>query len=252
MAVIDTKEEADFYLCDDKIECGLPKSIEDRNGDDIWLIYYKNKEEWIEENKYSNVVISLFTTSAARLELFKALNKVANTPGCELLYCDTGLFYCSNNYHIINKSISDSIIYIHPENNDPLPTGKGHLGELTDETPDHLIVEFVSAGCKNYALKLCRKDGSGYDYISKIRGFQLTEVAERLINFDVMKEYVFAFGTPNQLPPICIPHLYSLRPYIEAGCVFTKPQYKDYNVVVSKGIIDDNDLTLIPFGYRKF
>jgi hypothetical protein len=63
----------------------------DRNGDDIFLINFKDKEQFIEENPFSNVVLSLFTTSAARIELFKALNKVTNTPGCELLYCDTGL-----------------------------------------------------------------------------------------------------------------------------------------------------------------
>jgi hypothetical protein len=126
------------------------------------------------------------------------------------------------------------------------------LGELTDETPNHFIVEFVSAGCKNYALKLQRKDGTGYDYICKIRGFQLTAENEHLLNFDVMKEYVFAYRTTDQLPPLCIPHLYSLRPYIEEGSVFTKPQYKDYNVVVSKGIINDADLTVLPFGYRGF
>jgi hypothetical protein len=80
-------------LVNDKIETiGEPDFISDKNGDFIFLHTYKNKDEWIEENKYSNVVISLFTTSAARIELFKALNKLANTPGCELLYCDTGLY----------------------------------------------------------------------------------------------------------------------------------------------------------------
>jgi hypothetical protein len=94
---VNTQEELDFLLYNDKIECaGQPKLLEDRNGDDIFLITHKSKEEWIEENKYSNVVISLFTTSAARIELFKALNKVANTPGCELLYCDTGFYSLSN------------------------------------------------------------------------------------------------------------------------------------------------------------
>jgi hypothetical protein len=86
-------EELDFYQYNAKIECSEQiKTIEDKNGDDIFIINYKSKDEWIEENKYSSVVISLFTTSAARLELFKALNKVANTPGCELLYCDTGVY----------------------------------------------------------------------------------------------------------------------------------------------------------------
>lgn len=36
-----------------------------------------------------------------------------------------------------------SIIYKHRIENDPLPTGE-HMGELTDEYPEHQIEEFVS------------------------------------------------------------------------------------------------------------
>ncbi|KAL3109583.1 hypothetical protein niasHT_016927 [Heterodera trifolii] len=139
-AIIDNDESLIHqYTEDKKIELIDLEMMDEDN--DVFMLTYKPKEEFVDENKYSNVVISLFTTSMARLYLYEALKKVANTPGCEILYFDT-----------------DSIIYVHPEDNDPLPTGKGHLGELTDEKPDHDILEFISAGCKNYGLKLQRKD----------------------------------------------------------------------------------------------
>ncbi|KAL3116545.1 hypothetical protein niasHT_009953 [Heterodera trifolii] len=139
-AVIDNDESLIHqYTEDKKIELIDLEMMDEDN--DVFMLTYKPKEEFVDENKYSNVVISLFTTSMARLYLYEALKKVADTPGCEILYFDT-----------------DSIIYVHPEDNDPLPTGKGHLGELTDKKPDHNILEFISAGCKNYGLKLQRKD----------------------------------------------------------------------------------------------
>ncbi|KAL3121003.1 hypothetical protein niasHT_009654 [Heterodera trifolii] len=150
-AIIDNDESLIHqYTEDKKIELIDLEMMDEDN--DVYMLTYKPKEEFVDENKYSNVVISLFTTSMARLYLYEALKKVTDTPGCEILYFDT-----------------DSIIYVHPEDNDPLPTGKGHLGELTDEKPDHNILEFISAGCKNYGLKLQRKDNGGIEYDLKIR-----------------------------------------------------------------------------------
>ncbi|KAL3102391.1 hypothetical protein niasHT_020822 [Heterodera trifolii] len=148
------------YSDDKKIELIDVELMDEDN--DVYMLTYKPKEEFVDENKYSNVVISLFTTSMARLYLYEALKKVADAPGCEILYYDT-----------------DSVIYVHPEDNDPLPTGKGHLGELTDEKPDHDIMEFISAGCKNYGLKLRRKDNGEIEYDLKIRGFTLDEQTGR-------------------------------------------------------------------------
>ena len=90
--IVDTPEELEEIVSNESLECSPPKLIlgDEDDGDEIYMISYKWQEEFIEENKFSNVVISLFTTSAARIQLFHALNKVANTPGCELLYCDTG------------------------------------------------------------------------------------------------------------------------------------------------------------------
>ena len=50
------------------------------------------------------------------------MQKVARTPGCTLLYTDT-----------------DSLIYVHPEGNNPLELGP-HLGQFTDEFPEVKIL----------------------------------------------------------------------------------------------------------------
>ena len=70
------------------------------------LVTYTSKTEFVEENSSYNVVLSLWTTSAARIKLLKALQTVADTPNCEILYTDT-----------------DSVIYVHPTDNDPLKCG---------------------------------------------------------------------------------------------------------------------------------
>lgn len=97
----------------------------DHLNDNTIMLDYKVKEEFLLEHSSSNVVVSLWTTSAARVLLYNAMKKVYKTPDCTILYTDT-----------------DSIIYKHRLENDPLPTGK-HLGELTDECPKHQIKEFV-------------------------------------------------------------------------------------------------------------
>nr|CAD2197658.1 unnamed protein product [Meloidogyne enterolobii] len=101
-------------------EYTLNESIEiqtvDKLTEETVLLTYKPKEEFIIEHDTSNIVISLWTTSAARIRLLKAMQKVACSPGCKILYGDT-----------------DSILFAHPSNmNCPLQTGP-HLGELAKE-----------------------------------------------------------------------------------------------------------------------
>ena len=78
----------------------LEVSAVDELNEDHLLISYEKKKEWVEEHDCSNIgeiffsiiilrenlVISLWTTSAARLLLLKAMQTVVRAPGCELLY----------------------------------------------------------------------------------------------------------------------------------------------------------------------
>lgn len=158
------------------------------------------------------------------------------TAFCEPLYCDT-----------------DSVIYLHPDDVDPLPAGKGHLGEMTDETPDHHIVEFISGGCKNYGLKVKKKEGNTneYEHWMKIRGFFLDGETSQILDYTRIKRNIFSYGTKKQKEPISVTYPNSLRPNISKGSVFTVPITKKYDIVVTKGIIDHQTLTILPYGYRK-
>jgi len=81
-------------------------------------------------------MIALWTTSAARIKLFRSMKKIVNTPGCKLCYTDT-----------------DSLLYSTPEGVEPVELGEC-LGQLKDEYPDKTIVEFICGGAKQYALKV--------------------------------------------------------------------------------------------------
>ena len=49
-------------------------------------VSYTHKKDFVEENSSSNIFVSLFTTSAARLQLYKYMRQVADHPRSELLY----------------------------------------------------------------------------------------------------------------------------------------------------------------------
>uniref|UniRef100_A0A914H919 Uncharacterized protein n=1 Tax=Globodera rostochiensis TaxID=31243 RepID=A0A914H919_GLORO len=82
--ITDNPSELGAFLDNGKIEVtGLDILTPERI-----LISYHQKKDWVEEHPCSNLVISLFTTSAARLHLLKSMQKVVRTPGCQLLYTD--------------------------------------------------------------------------------------------------------------------------------------------------------------------
>ena len=57
-----------------------------------------SKSAFVKEHAVSNLLIPIYTTSSARLKLLEYLKLVANTPGCELLYC--GLLLLLNPFFI--------------------------------------------------------------------------------------------------------------------------------------------------------
>jgi hypothetical protein len=88
---------------------------------EVMMLTYQKKKEWTTEHDSSNVVISLFTTSYARILLLKAMQKVARTEGCELLY--TGRIW---NPVFLNVGVqdTDSLIYVHQEGRNPIDIGR--------------------------------------------------------------------------------------------------------------------------------
>jgi hypothetical protein len=91
---------------------------------EVMMLTYHKKKEWTTEHDSSNVVISLFTTSYARILLLKAMQTVVRTPGCELLYTGSTMDIIQSN---INAPDTDSLIYMHSEAQNPIKLGR-HIG----------------------------------------------------------------------------------------------------------------------------
>nr|CAD2190111.1 unnamed protein product [Meloidogyne enterolobii] len=228
-AITDNPAELHKYYNDKSIEItGL-----DELTPDILLISYIKKKDWIEEHNCSNVVISLWTTSAARIHLLRAMQKVVRSPGCSLLYTDT-----------------DSLIFAHPTNLCPLPLGP-HLGEFTDEYPSHNILEYCCGGAKQYGLKLQRKGQQGAEYVLKVRGMTLNYdvLNNQGLQYNTFKEQVISYARTGELEPINILYPNFLRPSIKDGRVISQPQHKLYKPVVSKGIIRPSDFSILNYGF---
>lgn len=194
------------------------------------MLNHCEKEGFLTEHKSANVVISLFTTSAARIHLYKALKKVMGSPGAQVLYMDT-----------------DSVIYKHALSEpDPLPAGP-HLGQLKDEKPHHEILEFISGGCKQYALKMRNLSKGLIEYDLKLRGITLdSETCERL-PYETFKQMVLSYGRID--PPQSVDLKYDNFGPDKYGNIYSNKRRKTYKVIIQKGIVNDTG-TVLPFGYR--
>lgn len=92
---------------------------------------FKKKLEYLNRGRFTNIVVGIFTTAHARMRLYRAMLAV----GLEnVIYCDT-----------------DSLVF-NQQDECKLLLGS-YLGDLTDETADDPIVEFVAVAPKTYALK---------------------------------------------------------------------------------------------------
>uniref|UniRef100_A0A914LM09 DNA-directed DNA polymerase n=2 Tax=Meloidogyne TaxID=189290 RepID=A0A914LM09_MELIC len=202
--------------------------------DDLLLISYTKKKEFVEEHDSSNVIISLWTTSAARIHLLHAMQKVVRTPGCTLLYTDT-----------------DSLIFSHPIENCPLQLGP-HLGEFTDEYPAFKILEYCSGGAKQYGLKMEKKDEPGSEpvYVLKVRGMTLNwdAINNQGMRYEKFKEKVFNFAE-GDYEPIIVSYPNFLRPSVKDGSVTTLPLKKIYKPYVGKGVVRPSDFSVLDFGF---
>jgi hypothetical protein len=196
---------------------------------DVIMITYEFIDEFVEENASSNLILSLWVTSSARLRLLQALQKVAQNPDNKLLYCDT-----------------DSIIFAYPEDQEcPLETGP-HLGDLTDEFPSHDIKEFVSGGCKAYALRMVDKRTGEEKTTLRVRGITLTGDVCKKLHFETFKESIINYGRPtsneegaDESPDYYIPTDYPnfIQPNVKTGTVTSRPLRKMYRPIVTKGVV---------------
>uniref|UniRef100_A0A183C8E3 DNA-directed DNA polymerase n=1 Tax=Globodera pallida TaxID=36090 RepID=A0A183C8E3_GLOPA len=201
-------------------------------NDSTMMISFTTKKEWLEEHGCSNIVVSLWTTSAARLYLLKLMQKIVRS-GADLLYTDT-----------------DSVIFCHPEAANPLTLGP-HLGDLTDEYPQHKIQEFCCGGAKQYGLKLQRKDNGAIEHVLKLRGITLNydvKINQNLC-YTTFRERVLLYSETGKLDPIPV-FTNSLKPDIKKGEVTSEKTSKVYKPYVGKGIVGPNHC-IRDFGYTR-
>ena len=182
------------------------------------------------------LVISLWTTSAARIHLLRAMQQVVRTDGCTLLYTDT-----------------DSLIFTHPEGVNPLNLGP-HLGQFTDEYPKHDIIEYVSGGAKQYGLKLKKKDNqqqNEHEYILKVRGITLNYdvVNNQGLRYETFKRQVIKYAKTGINEPIKIMYPSFLCPSIKNLNVSTLSRHKISRPFIGKGIVRPSDFSVLNFGH---
>lgn len=189
------------------------------NNDNFIQVQYSEQKQLHFGGLTTNVVIASFVTAQARIHLYNYLDKLND----RVLYCDT-----------------DSIIFVSRENEYEPPLGN-YLGDFTNEIDpadgDH-IIEFVSAGPKNYAYKTdkCVTDCT-------VKGITFNYLASLEINFDSIKDIVCC----DREKIIKVPQDKFIRER-EPFEIHTTVQQKIYRYVFDKRVVKD-DLSTLPFGF---
>jgi hypothetical protein len=135
---------------------------------------------------FTNFVVGAYTTSLARCELYKMMDKVGI--GC------------------LGMTDTDSITYSFPAHETPpIPLGQ-KLGEFTDVYPEHEILECISLAPKTYSLKMRHKQTQDISYVIKAKGFARTAAFEASVTHGSMKDILnssdekrFVVPYPRQL-----------------------------------------------------
>jgi hypothetical protein len=135
-------------------------------SEDIAYVVYNNL--YNKPNAKGNIFIAAFTTSHARLHLYKAVEKL----GTRALYMDT-----------------DSVVFKHRPGLWKPILGK-YLGEWTNEIKTgSKIVKFVACGPKNYSYETVNSEGNQHNYV-KVKGLCLSAAASAVVTTEVMEKQV--------------------------------------------------------------
>ena len=193
----------------------------------------------MEINGKVNIFVAAFTTCLARLKLYKELDKA----GEQVIYYNT-----------------DSVVTL-IDDNDPTqhrPTLHDFLGGFTNELFDkktginHHIVEFASAGPKNYGYE--REDGKRE---CKVKGFSLNAEGTQYLNYELLKNVLNEIQDPQYNPttgkpvprqhPIRRSHRIVQDP--KTLEIKTVAEEKKYQMVYEKRVIEANTFKTYPYGY---
>ena len=191
-------------------------------NDDMIEVHYQYQDQDIPVSPNLNIFVACFTTCWARLRLYAALEQLQE----RVLYYDT-----------------DSIMYLQEEGQ-PNPILGDYLGEFTSELDDDdYIVEFVPGGPKNYGFTT--KKG-------KVRGFRLDSEGKTQLNYNVMRQNVLDEIQKPQKEPrqtqVVKTHQIVRDPTHYK--LFTFPDYKRYQLVYDKRVVDPVTFHTYPYGYQ--
>jgi hypothetical protein len=150
-------------------DVSLKKGAIEMLNENLFMIRYKKRGEFITSHSKYNIVLSLFTTAAGRLKLYDYMEQVASAPHCKLLYVDT-----------------DSVFFMHPKGQMPISTGL-FLGDMTNQYPNRCIKSFYSTGCKSYVIKMINPKTRKVDYVIKSKGITMNSQVADVIHYDTFK-----------------------------------------------------------------
>ena len=195
----------------------------DSIGDKMVRAEFVNDSECIREQRSINVVIAIFTTSWARLQLYECLDLLQD----RAIYFDT-----------------DSVFFRSPTNPslEPLKTGDA-LGDLTDELPPgRTIIAFCSGGAKNYVYKLDDQSTS-----VTVKGITLNNRTKTVITYNLLRSMVLKDG------PDCVNVVEPARigRDTKVGGLYQQPMAKSYRVVYTKRAVMADGITTMPYGYSE-
>ncbi|XP_056000351.1 uncharacterized protein LOC130048117 [Ostrea edulis] len=211
------EEELQKKLQDATLEIKGVELLENRDHPEagMMLINYQEKEEFLEDCPFGNVVLACFTTAYARLHLYETLEPL----GDRVLYFDT-----------------DSIIYQHDESRFN-PTIINSLGGWTDELSGDRIVKYMSGGPKNYAYET-----QGGKSTCKVKGLTLNCRVSRIVSLTTLEKMLK--GEEEEVH-VRYPHFIQRTRHHD---VRTIPLVKKYRVVYDKRQRVHHYNTL-PYGY---
>ena len=195
-------------------------------NDQLVEVHYQYQDEDIPVSPNLNIFVACFTTCWARLRLYAALEQL----GERVLYYDT-----------------DSVIFLQEEGQ-PNPTLGNYLGEFTSELDkeDH-IVEFVSGGPKNYGYQ------TKLGHVEcKVRGFRLNSEGKSQLNDNVMRQNVLdEIQKPQKHPrQTQVVKTYQIVRNPKSYQLYTFPEYKWYQLVYDKRVVDPVTFHTYPYGYQ--
>lgn len=187
----------------------------------------KREEEDPIKGRATNVFIAAFTTCQARLKLYESLEILKD----RVLYYDT-----------------DSVVYTWKPGETEVALGD-YLGDIINELDeDDYIVEFISAGAKNYGYVAAKVKSC-----VKVKGFSLNVRRMAQLNYEVMKQNIL-----DEIPhPLEDPRktdiinpLHFVRDPVKKK-IRTETQIKSYRLVFDKRVMDSETFRSYPYGYKR-